>query len=142
MNQHNSSTSSSDPAGPSEATVGQRGFVTFGWSVLCLLMLDVAINLLFAYPDDPKNLKPGGPALYFDYGRSMEGRLRRATRSDPSQTAPITLAGWYRPLTAVERPAKPGSAEVTIYGCPTPYGSPTLCNRFHSTGCVRLARQE
>jgi len=116
MNQHNSSTSSSDPAGPSEATVGQRGFVTFGWSVLCLLMLDVAINLLFAYPDDPKNLKPGGPALYFDYGRSMEGRLRRATRSDPSQTAPITLAGWYRPLTAVERPAKPGSAEVTIYG--------------------------
>src|SRR3546814_20927421 len=49
---------------------------------------------------NPRNLSPSRLALYFDYGRSMEGRLRRATRSDPDATAPITLAGWYEPLTA------------------------------------------
>lgn len=87
-----------------------------GWALVWLLVLDIAANLAFAYPRDPKNLSPNPFALYFDYGRSMEGRLRRATRADPAATAPITLAGWYEPLTAVERAAKPGGAEVTIYG--------------------------
>lgn len=87
-----------------------------GWAALWLVAIDLAANLAFAYPRDPKNVSPNPLALYFDYGRSMEGRLRRATRADPGQTAPITLAGWYSPLTAVERPAKPQGTEVTIYG--------------------------
>ena len=116
MNQPNSSTSSFDPVGASKDTAHPRGFATFGWAVVWLLVLDAAVNVLFAYPSDPKNVNPGGLALYFDYGRSMEGRLRRGTRSDPRETAPITLAGWYRPLTAVERTPKPGSVEVSVYG--------------------------
>lgn len=111
MNPLNSSTSSSD-----EATARRRGFAMVGWALVWLVVLDIAANLAFAYPRDPKNLSPNPLALYFDYGRSMEGRLRRATRADSAATAPITLAGWYEPLTAVERPAKPGGTEVSIYG--------------------------
>lgn len=90
--------------------------MTVAWVALWLVILDVGVNVAFAYPNDPKNLRPSPLALYFDYGRSMEGRLRRVTRSDREFTAPITLAGWYDPLVAVERPAKPGATEVTIYG--------------------------
>lgn len=90
--------------------------LTIGWAILWLIVLDVAANLAFAYPRDPKDLSPGAMALYLDYGRSMEGRLRRATRADPAETAPITLAGWYDPLTAIERAPKPGGTEVTVYG--------------------------
>lgn len=111
MNLLSSSTSSSE-----EATARRRGLATVGWTLLWLAVLDLAVNLAFAYPRDPRNIAPNPMALYFDYGRSMEGRLRRATRADPAATAPITLAGWYDPLTAVERGAKPGGTEVTVYG--------------------------
>ncbi len=94
----------------------RRGFVTLAWALLWLLVLDGAVNIAFSYPRDPKDLKPRALALYFDYGRSMEGRLRRGTRPDQAETAPITLSGWYDPLESHERPAGPGSTEVTIYG--------------------------
>jgi hypothetical protein len=86
------------------------------WALLWLVVLDVGANIAFSYPVDVKNVNPGKLQLFFDYGRSMEGRVRRMTRADPAQTAPITLAGWYRPLKAVERPAKPGAIPITVYG--------------------------
>ena len=54
--------------------------------------------------------------LYFDYGQSVERRLRRITRADPAKTGPITLAGWYDPLEVVERDEKPSGQTITIYG--------------------------
>src|SRR6478609_12040364 len=74
-----------------------------GWVLFWLMALDVGASIAFAYPSDPRDLSPSRWALYFDYGRSMEGRLRRETRPDPETTAPITLAGWYQPITATAR---------------------------------------
>lgn len=88
-----------------------------GWVLAWLVALDIAASLAFAFPSDPRDLSPSRWALYFDYGRSMEGRLRRATRADPEKTAPITLSGWYEPLVAVERPPKmAGAPTVHFYG--------------------------
>lgn len=87
-----------------------------GWIAVGLAMLDVAVGALFPFPDDPRTTDPGKVALFFDYGRSTEGRLARMVRADPAQTAPITLAGWYRPLHAVVRTPRPGKPQVTIYG--------------------------
>lgn len=98
------------------AAVPAKSWRTLAWALLWLVVIDVAANLAFAYPADVKNVNPGRLQLFFDYGRSMEGRLRRMTRADPAQTAPITLAGWYQPQVAVDRPAKPGGTRVTIYG--------------------------
>lgn len=89
---------------------------TLLWALLWLIVIDAAAGYAFAFPADVKNTNPGRLQLFFDYGRSMEGRLRRMTRTDPEQSAPITLAGWYSPLKAVERPAKPGGETVTVYG--------------------------
>ena len=112
MHPLSSSTSSSDPAQPR----GRSGLALFAWAAAWLVALDILINLVFPYPDDPRDTSPGAVALYFDYGRSMEGRLRRATREDREETAPITLAGWYDPLVVDTYPGQPDGARVTVYG--------------------------
>lgn len=96
--------------------VKAKGWRTLLFILLWLAAIDVGANLAFAYPADVRDVNPGRLQLFFDYGRSMEGRLRRMTKADPAQTAPITLAGWYQPLHAVDRPAKPGGTLVTVYG--------------------------
>lgn len=111
MNQRSSSTSSSEAhAQP------RRAGVIVAWVALWLVVADIAVGTLFAYPADPKAAEAGKLQLYFDYGRSMEGKLARITRADPAQTAPITLAGWYRPLKAVDHGTAAKSGTVTIYG--------------------------
>jgi hypothetical protein len=87
-----------------------------GWTFFGLTLIDLGINLGFAYPSDPKNIDPSWSQLYFEYGRSTEGQLARMTRQNPSETAPITLTGWYDPLNVVEEPLKPDSSVVTFYG--------------------------
>ncbi|HEU4650508.1 MAG TPA: hypothetical protein VFS49_03750 [Croceibacterium sp.] len=115
MSRLSSSTSSSDPDGG----VAERRSIwrRCAWVLAWLVALDIAASIAFAFPADPRDLSPSRWALYFDYGRSMEGRLRRGTRADPEQTAPITLSGWYRPLVAVARQAKaPDGTVVHFYG--------------------------
>lgn len=115
MNRPSSSISSSDPV--TEDAPRRRAPWRLGaWVIFWLIAIDVGASVAFAYPGDPRDLSPSRLALYFDYGRSMEGRLRRSSRADPEETAPITLAGWYRPLTAMERPGKPNDTRVHIYG--------------------------
>ncbi len=115
MSPPSSSTSSSEPDG---GVGGRRAVWRWCcWALVWLVALDVGASIAFSYPSDPRDLSPSRWALYFDYGRSMEGRLRRGTRADPESTAPITLSGWYRPLTAVARPEKtPGGPTVHFYG--------------------------
>lgn len=86
------------------------------WVVICLVGIDVLINVLFAYPSDPRVTNPSRLRLYFEYGRSTEGQLSRMTRADRTRTAPITLSGWYDPLEVQDYPAKSQNPTVTIYG--------------------------
>jgi hypothetical protein len=86
------------------------------WVCISLVAIDVLINIVFAYPSDPKVTNPARLPLYFEYGRSTEGQLSRMTRADRTQTAPITLSGWYDPLEVQDYPAKSQNPIVTIYG--------------------------
>src|ERR1700737_806662 len=74
------------------------------WVCVSLVVIDVLINIVLAYPSDPKVTNPSKLRLYFEYGRSTEGQLSRMTRADSTQTAPITLSGWYDPLEVQEYP--------------------------------------
>jgi hypothetical protein len=120
MNLPSSFISSSDAMPSSEPDIGRNRRQSAGrlllWTVIWLLAIDLFIGAVFPYPDDPRNVTPSRIALYFDYGRSIEGRLRRSTRAEPDKTAPITLAGWYKPMKVVDFPAKPGSVKVSFYG--------------------------
>jgi hypothetical protein len=86
------------------------------FAVIGLVAVDVLINFIFAYPSDPRVTKPSSLRLYFEYGRSAEGQLVRMTRPDRSETAPITLTGWYDPLQPIELPSKAHNPIVTFYG--------------------------
>lgn len=112
MRPPSSSTSSSDPHPPRRGGAARLA----AWALVWLILLDLAVGTVFSYPPDPREIDPDPMALYFDYGRSMEGRLRRMTRADPDETAPITLSGWYDPLVETVRPGAAGEPRVTIYG--------------------------
>jgi hypothetical protein len=99
--------------------------VIAGWAILGLIAIDVAINIAFAFPSDPKVLTPSSLQQYFEYGRSAEGALIRMTRPSRLETAPITLAGWYDPLvstgpatrsTSTSEDPNPHKPVVTIFG--------------------------
>jgi hypothetical protein len=112
MSLPSSSTFNSESRSPSP-TFGSVG--TGIWTVFWLVAFDVLINFAFAYPPDPKITNPSRLQSYFDYGRSTEAKLARMTRPDGSQTAPITLSGWYDPL-RVDDHGPVQKPTVTIYG--------------------------
>jgi hypothetical protein len=112
VNQPNSYISSSSRLFPRSAI--QLIFLAM-WTFLGLAAIDLSINYIFAYPAEPKVLNPSRLQLYFEYGRTAEGQLWRMTRPDRSETAPITLAGWYDPL-PTEGPSIADGSTVTFYG--------------------------
>lgn len=113
MNQLNSSISNSNHANARH--VGSAIYAV-AWVLVGLVAIDFAIDFLFAYPSDPRT-RPSFLQAYFEYGRSTEGQLARMTRPEKSQTAPITLSGWYDPLEVREfSPKNPKNPIVTIYG--------------------------
>lgn len=86
------------------------------WALIGLVLVDIGISTFLAYPSDPRDTKPSWARLYFEYGRSTEGRLDRMTRADRFHTAPITLSGWYDPLEVRQLPSAQQGPTVTIYG--------------------------
>jgi hypothetical protein len=71
-----------------------KRFAAFLWICAYLGAIDIAINIIFSYPKDPRNISPSGIRQFFEYGRSIEGKLARMTRRDIDQSAPIVSAGW------------------------------------------------
>jgi hypothetical protein len=63
------------------------------WTLLALLAMDVGLETLFRVPADPR-VQPSKMQAYFDYGRSVEGKLRRFLGPDDDHSALIVLAGW------------------------------------------------
>jgi hypothetical protein len=89
------------------------------WLAFYLLAIDVAANLFFAYPSDPRNTSPSKMRRYFEYGRSVEGKLDRMTRRTNAESAPILAAGWLPAGRTAPDAGPAGRATkpvVTLYG--------------------------
>ncbi|HEY9626393.1 MAG TPA: hypothetical protein V6C84_03755 [Coleofasciculaceae cyanobacterium] len=86
--------------------------------VLTLAVLDVAINLLFPYPSDPLNTSPGAMNLYFDYGRSIEGKVTRQLGPTDETSAPIARPGWLDDRLGKGQPVEPIGQNllIAVYG--------------------------
>src|SRR5438445_614881 len=63
------------------------------WTIGSLIVIDIAVGAAFAPPIDPRRASTS-LQTYFNYGRSIEGKLRRDVGSEPDQDAPIMKAGW------------------------------------------------
>jgi hypothetical protein len=130
MRLHNSSTSNSKsrvaelgspkvstPVTPPSKTIASV-FKTGMYTLLSLIALDVAINVLFRYPADPLNTNPGSFNLYFDYGRSLEAKIFRQLGKTDSQSALIAQAGWLD-TQGQDEPTQPKAGSdmlVALYG--------------------------
>src|SRR5512135_513845 len=123
MSRPSSSTSNSEAQapGPPDSTAGhlREVLVVGGWMVATLVLIDVTINALFPSPRGPIMRAPGWPVQYFDYGRSIEGKIRRLIGPADTMTAPLAKAGWIDPGPGPEAPAQPGPGHdllVAVYG--------------------------
>lgn len=63
------------------------------WTFFFLILADVLINLLFPYPHGSKQ-PPNFLQLYFEYGRSSEGKIRGMVGPTDETSAPILEPGW------------------------------------------------
>ena len=79
---------------PRTAKPIRKAVVTGLWILFFLFVFDVSINFLFPYPSDPLITSPGQLNLYFEYGRSVEGKLSRMIGSTDETSALIAQAGW------------------------------------------------
>lgn len=90
-----------------------------GGFIGAFLLFEVVVNNLFPYPQDPQNTSPAKLALYFDYGRSIEGKVKRQLGTTKENSAPIAQAGWLNPQRWEKLPSKTISKNkilIAIYG--------------------------
>lgn len=89
-----SSTLSSDPR---PGNVIGKVIVTGLWIIFFLVVFDVSTNFLFPYPSDPRVTSSGQLNVYFEYGRSVEGKLSRMVGPTDESSSAIAQAGWLDP---------------------------------------------
>jgi len=85
------------------------------WTIGALILIDVGVGFAFRPPSDPLRL-PSSLQAYFDYGRSIEGKLRREVGSTPENDAAIVKAGWIANECAIATPTSLGKLTFDIYG--------------------------
>lgn len=92
-------------------------FVTALWTAAFLVATDVALGVMFRMPADPAT-PPAPLAQYFNFGASIESKMRRMVRDEDSLSAPVAQAGWMEPYGAgdLHRAARPGGRLVSVYG--------------------------
>jgi hypothetical protein len=114
MPQSNSSTSSSD-----DLVIPARGrdlALVVAATVGALLAIDLGINLFAPMPADPRKM-PNRVQQYFDYGRSVEGKLRYLVRENDEVSGPIVKSGWFdEPHAQPAKPTAPGGRLFAVYG--------------------------
>ncbi|MBX2865769.1 MAG: hypothetical protein KTR27_19630 [Leptolyngbyaceae cyanobacterium MAG.088] len=76
------------------------------WMLFWLCLLDVSINRLFPYPKKV-NSTPSNLTRYFDYGRSIEGKLNRMVQKSVANSDVIIDSGWIDPKAWENLPQSP-----------------------------------
>ena len=119
MRLHNSFTLSSKKKLRSSKTISKT-VVTGLWIFFFLLVIDFAVNFLFPYPLDP-HIPPKQLSLYFNYGRSIEGKLSQMVGATDESSSALAQAGWLDPdswkqLNLPTNPAKSEDLLIAVYG--------------------------
>ncbi len=85
------------------------------WVVVWLIVIDVCVSTALA----SRWGRTTSLARYFEYGRSVEGKLVRSVAADPTKDGAILHAGWIDPNVLRQLPDKPAEATdqlVAVYG--------------------------
>jgi hypothetical protein len=83
--------------------------------IVSVLVLDIAINVAFPYPTDHRRTA-NKFATYFEYGRSIEAKLRRIVQPTDEASHPVALVGWLDHICREAAPSPPGHLGMAVYG--------------------------
>lgn len=84
------------------------------WILFWLVLADIGINRLFAYPET-LDQSPSSFDRYFDYGRSIEGKISRMVNDTVDSSDPIVAAGWIDPQAWRSLPSAPKDANDLLF---------------------------
>jgi hypothetical protein len=85
------------------------------WAIGALILIDIAVGFIFRPPSDNRR-QPTNLELYFNYGQSIEGKLRHYIGFTPEQDAAILKSGWLADTCDVSTSAPSGRLSFDIYG--------------------------
>ena len=98
------------------STIRSSTVATLAWTLLFVVVIDIAINLCFPMPAS-NQVEPSMLQRYFDYGRTVESKLHRMVGRDDADAAPIVRAGWLdRECTQPIAASGPQATGVSSYG--------------------------
>lgn len=92
-----------------------RSAITVCWVLVWLALLDIGINLAFG----SRAASSTTLGRYFEYGRSVEGKVARAIAADPKKEGLMIGAGWLTPENLAKGPSQPKEGSdllVAVYG--------------------------
>jgi hypothetical protein len=119
MLRSSSSTSSSEPARSkrlNSRTRLRRHILRIGlWTIGALFLIDITVGFAFRLPSGSQR-PPSTLQRYFDYGRSIEGKLRREVGPTPEQDALIVRAGWLANECDIDTSTPADKLAFDIYG--------------------------
>lgn len=119
MPRSSSSISSSDRR-PTPRRLGRRQYRTHVlmvllWTLVAVFVIDAAVGIVFRCPADPKQALSSLQA-YFNYGRSIEGKLRYEVGASAQQDSPVIDAGWLSKECDISTMAARDKLSVDVYG--------------------------
>jgi hypothetical protein len=85
------------------------------WTLVSLVVVDIAGGAMTRMPTDPR-VQPSSLQRYFDYGRSIEGKLRAMVKPEDEKSGPIVVAGWIDSSCRRTVPKVAGTLGISIFG--------------------------
>jgi hypothetical protein len=120
-----SSTSSSD-VDTTPAFTWRKSALVVMWSLIWLGVIDIAVNLTFGARASAA--QPSALSRYFEYGRSVEGKLMRMVAADPNSGGQMISTGWIDPVELASMPAQAQAGHDLLMAV---YGSSFAFNAAH-----------
>ncbi len=94
-----------------------KPLMTVFWMVIFLLIIDVALNVVTIYPDNPRTAEISSFERYFNYGRTIESKVRWMTADDDASASRLALSGWmYREQERHAAPEPGRQHLIAFYG--------------------------
>ncbi len=75
----------------------RTGLVTFGCMLLCLIAIDLTAGYVVGKPNAGERPRAGQLTWYFNYGRSIEGKVRAMVGPEGTPPPPMLTTGWVEP---------------------------------------------
>jgi hypothetical protein len=92
-----------------------RFIKVLAWMLAALTIVDFGLGKLFQMPADP-HVPPSATQRFFNYGRSVQGKLQQIVGEDDSRSGPIALAGWIDRECSRKVTTATGKLGVSIFG--------------------------